>query len=69
MRALVVEDHSQLAEAAAGGPHEERMAVDVAYDGQDALDHVALARYHVIVLDQELPGVHGYQVCADLAGR
>jgi DNA-binding response OmpR family regulator len=39
---LVVEDHRRLAEAVAGGPHEERMAVDVAFDGQDALDHVAL---------------------------
>ena len=68
MRVLVVEDHKRLAEAVAGGLREERMAVDVAYDGQDALDHVALAR-HVIVLDQELPGVHGGQVCADLAGR
>ena len=69
MRVLVVEDHSQLAEAVTGGLREERMAVDVAYDGQDAPDHVALARYHMIVLDQDLPGVHGDQVCADLAGR
>jgi DNA-binding response OmpR family regulator len=45
------------------------MAVDVAFDGQDALDHVALARYDVIVLDRDLPGVHGDQVCADLADR
>jgi DNA-binding response OmpR family regulator len=69
MRVLVVEDHSRLAEAVTGGLREERMAVNVAYDGQDALDHVALTRYHVIVLDQELPGVHGDQVCADLASR
>jgi DNA-binding response OmpR family regulator len=69
MRVLVVEDHKRLAEAVAGGLREEGMAVDVALDGQDALDHVALARYDVIVLDRDLPGVHGDQVCADLAGR
>jgi len=69
MRVLVVEDHKRLAEAVAGGLREEGMAVDVACDGQDALDHVALARYDVIVLDRDLPGVHGDQVCADLAGR
>ena len=43
MRVPVVEDHRRLAEAVAGGLREERMAIDVAYDGQDALDHVALA--------------------------
>ncbi len=69
MRVLVVEDHRRLAEAVAGGLRDEGMAVDVAFDGQDALDHVALARYDVIVLDRDLPGVHGDQVCADLAGR
>jgi DNA-binding response OmpR family regulator len=69
MRVLVVEDHKRLAEAVAGGLRDEGMAVDVAFDGQDALDHVALARYDVIVLDRDLPGVHGDQVCADLAGR
>jgi DNA-binding response OmpR family regulator len=69
MRVLVVEDHKRLAEAVAGGLREEGMAVDVALDGQDALDHVALARYDVIVLDRDLPGMHGDQVCADLADR
>jgi DNA-binding response OmpR family regulator len=69
MRVLVVEDHKRLAEAVAGGLRDEGMAVDVAFDGQDALEHVGLARYDVIVLDRDLPGVHGDQVCADLAGR
>ena len=67
MRVLVVEDHKRLAEAVAGGLRDEGMAVDVAHDRQDALDHVALARYDVIVLDRDLPGVHGDQVCRDLA--
>jgi DNA-binding response OmpR family regulator len=69
MRVLVVEDHRRLAEAVAGGLRDEGMAVDVAFDGQSALDHVSLARYDVIVLDRDLPGVHGDQVCAALAGR
>jgi DNA-binding response OmpR family regulator len=69
MRVLVVEDHRRLAEAVAGGLRDEGMAVDVAFDGQSALDHVSLARYDVIVLDRDLPGVHGDQVCADLAVR
>jgi DNA-binding response OmpR family regulator len=69
MRVLVVEDHKRLAEAVAGGLRDEGMAVDVAFDGQGALDHVAMTRYDVIVLDRDLPGVHGDQVCRDLAGR
>src|SRR5215472_15339424 len=69
MRVLVVEDHTRLAEAVAGGLRDEGMAVDVAFDGQDALDHVALARYDVIVLDRDLPGVHGDQICRDLAAQ
>jgi signal transduction histidine kinase len=54
MRVLVVEDHRRLAEAVAGGLRDEGMAVDVAFDGQDALDHADLARYDVIVLDRDL---------------
>jgi DNA-binding response OmpR family regulator len=67
MRVLVVEDHKRLAEAVAAGLREEGMAVDVVFDGQDALDHTALARYDVIVLDRDLPGLHGDQVCQALA--
>jgi DNA-binding response OmpR family regulator len=69
MRVLVVEDHKRLADAVARGLRDEGMAVDLAFDGQDALDHVAMARYDVIVLDRDLPGVHGDQVCEDLAAR
>jgi len=67
MRVLIVEDHKRLATAVAAGLRAEGMAVDVVYDGQDALDHVALARYDVIVLDRDLPGLHGDQVCKALA--
>ena len=67
MRVLVVEDHERLAAAVAAGLRDEGMAVDVVFDGQDALGHVAVARYDVIVLDRDLPGLHGDQVCRALA--
>jgi DNA-binding response OmpR family regulator len=63
MRVLVVEDHQRLAEAVAEGLRREGMAVDVSVDGAEALAHVALHRYDVVVLDRDLPGVHGDQVC------
>ncbi|MGO9977123.1 MAG: response regulator transcription factor [Solirubrobacteraceae bacterium] len=66
MRILVVEDHAKLAMTVATVLRSEAMAVDLAFDGQDALDHVALARYDVIVLDRDLPGVHGDDVCRRL---
>jgi DNA-binding response OmpR family regulator len=67
MRVLVAEDHERLAHAVAAGLRDEGMAVDVVLDGQDALDHVALTRYDVLVLDRDLPGVHGDEVCRALA--
>jgi DNA-binding response OmpR family regulator len=67
MRVLVAEDHKRLAEAVAVGLRDEGMAVDVVFDGQDALDHVALTRYDVLVLDRDLPGLHGDEVCRALA--
>lgn len=67
MRVLVVEDHRRLATAVAEGLRREGMAIDVAYDGQDALTHAAINRYDVIVLDRDLPGVHGDRVCRTLA--
>jgi DNA-binding response OmpR family regulator len=42
------------------------MAVDVAFDGREALDRIALTAYDVIVLDRDLPGVHGDEVCRSL---
>jgi DNA-binding response OmpR family regulator len=63
MRVLVVEDHRRLASAVAEGLRREGMAVDISFDGADALAHVALHRYDVVVLDRDLPGVHGDQVC------
>lgn len=66
MRVLVVEDHEKLADAVATGLRREGMAVDVVLDGRAALDHVAGARYDVIVLDRDLPGVPGDEVCRTL---
>ena len=60
---LVAEDHEVLAVAVATGLRREGMAVDLALDGQDALDHISTARYDVVVLDRDLPGVHGDEVC------
>src|ERR1022692_1866476 len=56
MRVLVVEDHAKLALAIAAVLRREGMAVDVAFDGDDALAKTAVSRYDVIVLDRDLPG-------------
>jgi DNA-binding response OmpR family regulator len=66
MRVLVVEDHAKLALAVAAVLRREGMAADVAFDGSDALAKSAVTRYDVIVLDRDLPGVHGDQVCREL---
>jgi DNA-binding response OmpR family regulator len=67
MRVLLVEDHQELAETVADVLRSEGMAVDVALDGQAALDRAAVNGYDVIVLDRDLPGVHGDDVCRSLA--
>lgn len=69
MRVLVVEDHRRLATAVADGLRREGMAVDIAFDGADALTHAAINCYDVIVLDRDLPVVHGDQVCRTLAAQ
>jgi DNA-binding response OmpR family regulator len=66
MRVLVVEDHAELAASVARVLRREGMAVDVAGDGQDALARTALVDYDVVVLDRDLPGVHGDEVAGSL---
>jgi DNA-binding response OmpR family regulator len=66
MRVLVVEDFEVLATAIGTGLRREGMAVDVVLDGGDALEHLAVTRYDVVVLDRDLPGVHGDEVCRRL---
>jgi DNA-binding response OmpR family regulator len=63
MRVLVAEDFEVLAKAIAAGLRREGMAVDVALDGDDALESLAVTRYDVVVLDRDLPAVHGDEVC------
>jgi DNA-binding response OmpR family regulator len=67
VRVLVAEDHVKLADTVAAGLRREGMAVDVVLDGRDALDRVSLTDYDVIVLDRDLPGMHGDDVCRSLA--
>jgi DNA-binding response OmpR family regulator len=67
MRVLVVEDFEPMARAIGTGLRREGMAVDVVLDGSDALSQLALTRYDVVVLDRDLPGVHGDEICRRLA--
>jgi DNA-binding response OmpR family regulator len=69
MRVLVVEDHKELAATIAVGLRREGMAVDIAFDGEDALRHAAGDNYEVILLDRDLPKIHGDDVCRALVAR
>lgn len=69
MRVLVVEDERLLADAVATGLRREGIAVDVAYDGTSADQRLAVNDYDVVVLDRDLPGVHGDEVCRDLVAN
>ena len=69
MRVLVVEDQRDLADSVARVLRREGMAVDVVYDGSEALERTAVTEYDVVVLDRDLPGVHGDQVCRTLVAR
>ncbi len=66
MRVLVVEDHGILAATIGTGLRREGMAVDVVLDGAGALEHLAVTRYDVVVLDRDLPEVHGDDVCRQI---
>src|SRR5579863_8677579 len=69
MRVLVVEDHKELAATIAVGLRREGMAVDIAFDGEDALQHAARDSYEVILLDRDLPKIHGDDVLRALVAR
>jgi DNA-binding response OmpR family regulator len=66
MRVLVVEDHPRLAATVATVLRREGMAVDIAFDGREALARASLAVYDVVVLDRDLPGLTGDEVCRSL---
>jgi DNA-binding response OmpR family regulator len=67
MRVLVVEDFEVLARSIGTGLRREGMAVDVVLDGTEAVSHLAVNRYDVVVLDRDLPGVPGDDICRQLA--
>jgi DNA-binding response OmpR family regulator len=69
MRVLIAEDLEDLAVAIAAGLRREGMAVDVALDGNVALEHLAVTHYDVVVLDRDLPGTHGDEVCRWLVAQ
>ncbi|TQN31944.1 DNA-binding response OmpR family regulator [Haloactinospora alba] len=69
MRVLVVEDEQVLADTVAVGLRRESMAVDVVYDGDSALEHLTVNDYDVVVLDRDLPRVHGDDVARELVNK
>ncbi len=66
MRVLVVEDEAALADVIARGLRQTGLAVDVALDGEEALEKLDLTPYDVVVLDRQLPDIHGDDVCRQL---
>jgi DNA-binding response OmpR family regulator len=69
MRVLVIEDDRELAEAIGVGLRREQMAVDLAFDGDAGLERALVYGYDVILLDRDLPRIHGDDVCAHLVER
>ncbi len=69
MRVLVVEDDRDLADVIARGLRQDALAVDLAGDGAEALDKAAVTAYDVVVLDRDLPELHGDDVCRELTAR
>src|ERR1700688_3158648 len=63
MRVLVVEDVQRLADDIAEGLRDQGMAVDVAYEGLEATAKLDISSYDVVILDRDLPGLHGDVVC------
>ncbi|MFI7518775.1 response regulator transcription factor [Micromonospora globbae] len=68
MRVLVADDERLLADTIAQGLRRLSMAVDVCYDGDGALERISVNRYDVAVLDRDMPGRTGDEVCQSLAG-
>lgn len=68
MRVLVVEDQVELADDIADGLRDQGFGADVAYDGAEGIEKALMNNYDVVVLDRDLPKVHGDAVCAALAG-
>ena len=69
MRVLIAEDEQRLADAVARGLRRQGIAVDLAPDGEAALAKARVVRYDVLVLDRDLPGLHGDVVCRTVRGE
>jgi DNA-binding response OmpR family regulator len=69
MRLLIVEDERDLADALARGLRRDGWAADVAFDGTAGLEKAEITDYDVVLLDRNLPGVHGDEVCRRLHAR
>jgi DNA-binding response OmpR family regulator len=69
MRVLVAEDHERLARSVAAGLRRYGMTVDVALDGDTALARIAEGRYDVVILDRDLPGTGGDDICRNLVAE
>jgi DNA-binding response OmpR family regulator len=69
MRVLVVEDHAELAESIARVLRRDGIAADIAEDGEEGLRRAAVVDYDVVVLDRDLPRLHGDEVCRALVAR
>jgi DNA-binding response OmpR family regulator len=68
VRVLIVEDQPTLADDIADGLRDQGMAADVAYDGASGLDKALMNHYDVVIVDRDLPRIHGDAVCAALVG-
>ncbi|GAA0691626.1 hypothetical protein GCM10010193_52660 [Kitasatospora atroaurantiaca] len=69
MRVLVVEDVRSLAEVLVEGLRDQGMAVDAAHDGLEAVAKLDTNAYDVVVLDRDLPGIHGDTLCQMITDR
>ncbi|MBA2776652.1 MAG: response regulator transcription factor [Chloroflexia bacterium] len=69
MRVLVIEDDVLLGDAVGRGMRQAGFAVDVTWNGMDGLEHVAVIDYDVVVLDRNLPDIHGDEVCRSIAEK
>ena len=69
MRVLVVEDHAELAESIVRVLRRDGIAADIAEDGEEGLRRAAVVDYDVVVLDRDLPRLHGDEVCRALVAR
>jgi DNA-binding response OmpR family regulator len=69
MRVLIAEDHERLARSVAAGLRRYGMTVDVALDGDDALARLDVNTYDVVILDRDLPGTHGDDICRSIVAQ